>query len=86
MLIDRAGTERRVVQHRGKFQKGFTARYNIHRLVYYEVCGNILAAIAREKQLKAWGRMKKIVLIESANRDWKDLSDGWPGSPVTRPL
>jgi len=73
--------ERRVIEHRRKLVPGFTARYNINRLVYYEAGGNIEAMIAREKQIKAWGRMKKIALIESKNRDWKDLSDGWPGSP-----
>ncbi len=55
----------------------FTARYNINRLVYYEVSGEILAAIAREKQIKSWGRKKKVALIESVNRDWKDLSAAW---------
>ena len=74
--------ERRVIEHRRKLVPGFTARYNINRLVYYEAGGNIEAMIAREKQIKAWGRMKKIALIESKNRDWKDLSDGWPGSDV----
>jgi putative endonuclease len=72
--------EVRVVQHRDKLKKGFTERYNIGRLVYYEAGGSIESMIAREKQIKAWGRMKKIALIESVNRDWKDLSDGWPGS------
>ena len=62
--------ERRVLQQRGKLLPGFTARYNINRLVYYEVSGEILAAIAREKQIKSWGRKKKIALIESVNRDW----------------
>src|SRR5271169_5101915 len=77
--------ERRVVEHRRKLVPGFTARYNINRLVYFEVFHDVLDAIAREKQIKAWGRMKKIALIESTNRDWKDLSDGWPGSPVATP-
>jgi putative endonuclease len=72
--------ERRVLQHRGKLLPGFTARYNINRLVYYEVFGEILAAIAREKQIKSWGRKKKIALIESMNRDWKDLSAAWYGA------
>ncbi len=72
--------ERRVAEHRLKLIPGFTARYNINRLVYYEAGGNIESMIAREKQIKAWGRTKKIALIESMNRDWKDLSDGWPGS------
>jgi len=71
--------ERRVLQHRHKLIPGFTTRYNINRLVYYEACGDVLAAIAREKQIKGWLRSKKIALIESANRDWKDLSDGWYG-------
>jgi len=71
--------ERRVLQPRGKLLPGFTARYNINRLVYYEVSGEIAAAIAREKQIKSWGRGKKIALIESLNRDWKDLSAAWFG-------
>ncbi len=70
--------ERRVLQHRRKLVPGFTARYNINRLVYYEVCGDPLAAINREKQIKGWTRLKKLALIESVNRDWKDLSGGWP--------
>ena len=72
--------ERRVLQNRRKLLPGFTARYNINRLVYYEVCGEILAAIAREKQIKSWGRKKEIALIESVNRDWKDLSAAWYGT------
>ena len=72
--------QRRVLQHRGKLLPGFTARYNINRLVYYEVSSEILAAIAREKQIKSWGRKKKIALIESVNRDWKDLSAAWYGT------
>ena len=72
--------DRRVVQHRNKTFGGFTARYNVNRLVYYEQFGDVRAAIAREKQIKSWGRRKKIALIELANRDWKDLSAGWYGS------
>ena len=56
---------------------GFTARYNVSRLVCYEAFGEVRAAIAREKQIKGWLRIKKIPSIESANRDWKDLSAGW---------
>jgi putative endonuclease len=78
--------EVRVVQHRSKLQKGFTERYNINRLVYYEVFSDIREAIRREKHIKGWLRMKKIALIESMNRDWKDLSDGWPGSPAAKPI
>ena len=71
--------ERRLLQHRSKVQDGFTARYNINRLVHFEVFGDVRLAIGREKQIKAWGRMKRIALIESVNRGWKDLSDGWYG-------
>ncbi|HXJ91473.1 MAG TPA: GIY-YIG nuclease family protein, partial [Terriglobia bacterium] len=56
--------ERRVLQHRDQRFEGFTARYNINRLVYFERFGDVRAAIAREKEMKAWGRMKKIRLIE----------------------
>jgi putative endonuclease len=72
--------ERRVLQHRRKLLAGFTARYNINRLVYYEVSSEVAAAIAREKQIKSWTREKKIALIESVNRDWKDLSAAWYGT------
>jgi putative endonuclease len=71
--------ERRVYEHRHKMIPGFTARYNITRLVHFEVFGDIRDAIAREKQIKSWGRMKKVALIECANRDWKDLSADWFG-------
>jgi len=72
--------ERGVLERRRKLVPGFTARYNIDRLVFFEVCGDPRAAISREKQLKGWTRLRKVALIESLNRDWKDLSDGWPGS------
>jgi putative endonuclease len=71
--------ERRVFQHRHKLLPGFTSRYNINRVVHFEVFGDIRAAIAREKQIKSWGRMK-IALIESVNWDWKDLSADWFGA------
>lgn len=68
---------RRVWQHRQKQLKGFTSKYNITRLVYYETFADVRSAIRREKQIKGWLRKRKIALIESANRDWKDLSQGW---------
>jgi len=68
---------RRVYQHKHKLVKGFTSRYNIDRLVYYESTPDVRAAIGREKQIKGWLRAKKIALIESRNRDWKDLSAAW---------
>jgi len=76
--------ERRVLQHRGKLLPGFTARYNVNRLVYCETFGDVVAAIGREKQIKSWGRMKKIALIEPANPDWKDLSEAWHGGSGSR--
>jgi len=71
--------ERRVLEHRHKLTPGFSAQYNINRLVHFEVFGDIRAAIDREKQIKGWLRVKKIALIELTNRDWKDLSDAWYG-------
>jgi len=69
--------KRRVYQHKHKMVPGFTSRYNIDRLVHFEVFGDVLLAIAREKEIKGWLRAKKIVLIESTNKDWKDRSNGW---------
>lgn len=75
--------KRRVYQHKQKRIEGFSSRYNITQLVYYESTNDVHVAIAREKQLKGWIRAKKIALIETQNPDWKDLSDGWypPGDP-----
>ena len=67
---------RRVWEHKQKLIGGFTKRYNITRLVYYEETPDVKAAIAREKQIKGWLRKKKIALIESLNPGWKDLSEG----------
>jgi len=68
---------RRVHQHKHKLVEGFTRWYNITRLVYYESTHSVHAAIAREKQIKSWRRSKKVALIESANPEWRDLSDEW---------
>jgi len=67
--------EGRMLQHRQKAIEGFTKKYNVIRLVYYELFGEIRAAIAREKQIKGWLRAKKIALIESTNPAWRDLSE-----------
>jgi putative endonuclease len=65
----------RVKQHkRAEDAKAFTARYNIHRLVYFEEYESRQRAIEREKQIKRWRREKKVRLIESVNPDWRDLS------------
>jgi putative endonuclease len=66
--------ERRASQHQSKMVPAFTARYNVRKLVYYELHGHIRLAIAREKQIKGWLRKRKIALIESANPSWKDLT------------
>jgi putative endonuclease len=57
--------------------EGFTSKYNINRLVYFEVFGDVRTAIEREKQIKSWLREKKIALIEGVNPTWKDLSTEW---------
>ncbi len=69
--------ERRVYEHKHKLMPGFTAKYNITRLVHYEVTNDIRDAIAREKQIKGWLRAKKIALIEAENPNWRDLSEDW---------
>ena len=68
---------RRVSEHQRKAVPGFTAKYRVSRLVYFESFTQVRDAIAREKQLKGWRREKKIALIEKANSAWRDLSDGW---------
>jgi putative endonuclease len=68
---------RRVQEHKNKQVPGFTSKYNIQFLVYYESTTDIHAALAREKQIKGWLRAKKIALIDSMNPQWKDLSTEW---------
>ena len=70
-----SGLVGRVWQHKNKLVEGFTKKYNINKLVYYDVTDSIESAIAREKQIKGWTRAKKIALIESINPGWKDLSE-----------
>ncbi len=65
---------RRVQEHRLKLVEGFTKRYNVTQLVYFESTTDVLAAIAREKQIKRWSRSKKIALVRSMNPEWKDLA------------
>jgi len=66
----------RVNQHKNKTVDGFTKKYNLTSLVYYEAHSDCRSAIAREKQIKGWSRAKKIALIESMNPQWRDLSEG----------
>ncbi len=63
----------RVWQHKGNLVSGFTQKYEVHTLVYFELHSNMYEAISREKQLKAGSRAKKVRLIEAANPDWRDL-------------
>jgi putative endonuclease len=65
---------RRVYEHKNKLIEGFTKKYNLTKLVYFETSNRIEDAIRREKQLKNWHRQWKINLIESVNKDWKDIS------------
>jgi len=67
--------KKRAWQHREKLVEGFTKRYNVTKLVYYEVCDNVRAAIAREKQIKAGSRQKKVDLVNGMNSRWRDLYD-----------
>jgi putative endonuclease len=69
--------ERRIYEHKNKLINGFTEKYNVTRLVYYEATSDVRSAIAREKELKGWRRDKKIALIEQANPSWEDLSLLW---------
>jgi putative endonuclease len=65
---------RRVYEHKQGSIEGFTKRYQVNRLVYFETTCNIRAAITKEKQIKGWLRARKISLIESINPHWEDLS------------
>jgi putative endonuclease len=66
---------RRVFEHKHKLVEGFTSKYGLNRLVYYEVFEDVRQAITREKQIKGWLRVKKLALIESMNPQWNDLAD-----------
>jgi len=66
---------KRVTGHKSDLVDGFTKRYGVHRLVYYELHGDMMSAIARERQLKKWNRAWKLELIETENPEWRDLTD-----------
>jgi len=72
---------RRVDEHKRSLTPGFTSRYHITRLVYFEDFGDVRDAIAREKQLKGWVRSRKIELIEEKNPTWGDLAAHWFPEP-----
>jgi putative endonuclease len=69
--------ERRLFEHKNHLVEGYTKRYNITKLVYYDETNDVNEAIIREKQIKGWLRKKKIALIESLNPNWQDLSKDW---------
>jgi putative endonuclease len=68
---------RRIYEHKEKINPGFSSKYNLVRLVYFEETDDVNQAIQREKQIKGWLRRKKIMLIERENPGWIDLADGW---------
>ena len=69
--------ERRLYEHKNGLMEGFTKKYHVHKLVYFDTSADINAAIAREKQIKGWTRAKKVTLIEERNPNWIDLSENW---------
>ena len=75
---------RRVYEHKTNAVKGFTEKYNVHKLVYFEETSDVHAAIAREKEIKRWRREKKNALVIQANPEWRDLAHdiGLPASPA----
>ena len=77
---------KRVVEHKNKVHpNSFTARYNVDKLGYYEIFGDIRYAIEREKQIKSWSRKSKIALIEKDNPGWNDLSNDWIATAAVPP-
>ena len=76
---------RRIHEHKSGMNEGFTKRYNIHRLAYYEIAPNAASAIAREKQIKGYARAKKLALIKSMNPTWRDLSEDFGGDSPDEP-
>jgi putative endonuclease len=73
--------ERRLYEHKNKLVDGFTKKYNVNKLVYYEHGNDVHAVIAREKEIKKWRREKKDKLVITMNPEWKDLSSEWQASP-----
>jgi putative endonuclease len=67
--------ERRIYEHKNKIFEGFSKKYNLNKLVYYEHTNDVNAAIRREKEIKKWRREKKNKLIDSMNPEWKDLAE-----------
>ena len=78
---------RRAYEHRHKLVPGFTKKYNVSRLVYWQATESLESAKVKEKQIKGWRRSKKVELIEAENPDWMDLADSWDeGAPPPQAL
>lgn len=69
--------EKRLYEHKNKLIDGFTKKYNVDKLVYFEETADVNSAIAREKEIKGWRREKKNALVDSVNPQWQDLCDDW---------
>ena len=69
--------ERRLFEHKNGTVEGFTPKYNVYKLVWFDCTSDVYSAIEKEKQIKGWTRTKKNALIESVNPEWKDLSENW---------
>ena len=69
--------QRRIYEHKEKLIDGFTSKYNVNKLVYYEETTDVKSAISREKELKGWRRSKKDALVATMNQNWEDLSKDW---------
>jgi len=72
-----SGLEGRVYQHKNKIYKGFTYKYNLNRLIYFEEFESEYESMLREKQIKGWTRTKKETLIKTINPTWNDLAENW---------
>ena len=77
---------RRALEHKGGEVEGFTKKYHINRLVYYETFKYVRDAIRREKQIKSWTRAKRLALIKSTNPTWQDLAEDWASLSNCRSL
>ena len=69
--------EKRIYEHKNKLIDGFSKKYNVSKLVYFEETRDVQTALAREKEIKKWRREKKDNLVITSNPEWKDLSEGW---------
>ncbi len=69
--------ERRLYEHKNKLVKGFSSKYNLNKLVYFEETSEVRSALEREKEIKKWRREKKNSLVKGMNPEWKDLSKEW---------